>query len=89
MENGRRYHAFKDGSYVMPNDESESDRLDLTHQMLKIVLGNKIALAPIGEKPARILDVGTGTGLWAVEMADQYPEAEIIGTDLSPTQPSW
>lgn len=89
MENGRRYHAFKDESYVMPNDDSESDRLDLTHQMLKIVLGNKIALAPIGEKPSRILDIGTGTGIWAVEMADEYPGAEIIGTDLSPTQPSW
>lgn len=73
----------------MPNDESESDRLDLTHQMLKIVLGNKIALAPIGEKPVRILDIGTGTGIWAIEMADEYPSAEIIGTDLSPTQPSW
>lgn len=38
MENGRRYHAFKDGSYVMPNDESELERLDLTHRMIWICL---------------------------------------------------
>jgi len=31
-------------------------------------MGNKLHLAPIGERPARILDVGTGTGIWAIEM---------------------
>ena len=25
----------------------------------------------------------------AIEIADELPDAEIIGTDLSPTQPSW
>ena len=73
----------------MPNDESELDRLDLTHQMLRITLGNKIYLSPIGDKPANILDIGTGTGIWAIEMADAFPSATIVGTDLSPTQPSW
>ncbi|KAL9630712.1 MAG: hypothetical protein Q9164_006282 [Protoblastenia rupestris] len=89
VENGRRYHAYKDGSYVLPNDESELDRLDLTHNMLKITLGMKLFIAPISEKPARILDIGTGTGIWAIEMGDEYPMAEIIGTDLSATQPTW
>ncbi|KAL9101207.1 MAG: hypothetical protein Q9163_003509 [Psora crenata] len=89
IENGRRYHAYKDGSYIMPNDESELDRLDLTHNMFKITMGMKLFNAPIAEKPARILDVGTGTGIWAIEMGDEYPSAEIIGTDLSATQPTW
>ena len=89
IENGRRYHAFKDGSYVMPNDESELDRLDLTHNMLKIAMGMKLYNAPIGTAPKRILDIGTGTGIWAIEVADELPDAEIIGTDLSPNQPSW
>ena len=88
IENGRRYHAYKDGSYVMPNDESELDRLDLTHNLLKITMGTKLFNAPI-DKPKRILDIGTGTGIWAIEMADEYPEAEITGTDLSATQPTW
>lgn len=89
VENGRRYHAFKSGSYIVPNDESELDRLDLTHQMLRITLGDKLFLAPIGEKPKNILDIGTGTGIWAIEMADAFPETQIIGTDLSATQPTW
>lgn len=69
--------------------KSELDRLDLTHQMIRIAMGNKLYLAPIGDIPAKILDVGTGTGIWAMEMGDDYPNAEIIGTDLSPIQPSW
>ncbi|KAL1982645.1 hypothetical protein VTN96DRAFT_1015 [Rasamsonia emersonii] len=37
----------------------------------------------------RVLDLGTGTGIWAIEFADQYPSAQVIGTDLSPIQPPW
>ncbi|KAF2137396.1 uncharacterized protein K452DRAFT_110648 [Aplosporella prunicola CBS 121167] len=92
VEHGRRYHAYKDGSYFMPNDETEQDRLDIMHHMLKIVLGGRYVLCPIAEaqlQTGRILDVGTGTGIWAIEMADKYPDAELLGNDLSPVQPTW
>jgi cyclopropane fatty-acyl-phospholipid synthase-like methyltransferase len=36
-----------------------------------------------------VLDLGTGTGIWAIDVADLYPSAVVIGTDLSPIQPSW
>jgi methylase of polypeptide subunit release factors len=36
-----------------------------------------------------VLDLGTGTGIWAIDFADRYPSALVIGTDLSPTQPEW
>jgi hypothetical protein len=29
----------------------------------------------------------TGTGIWAVDFADAFPSALVIGTDLSPIQP--
>ncbi|KAK0483693.1 S-adenosyl-L-methionine-dependent methyltransferase [Armillaria novae-zelandiae] len=34
-----------------------------------------------------VLDLGTGGGLWAIEMADEFPRAEVIGIDLAPIQP--
>ncbi|KAK9657167.1 hypothetical protein V6Z96_001414 [Aspergillus fumigatus] len=37
-ENGRRYHAFREGSYNMPNDEKEQNRLDLV--LVSIPRGN-------------------------------------------------
>jgi len=35
-----------------------------------------------------ILDVGTGTGIWAMDVADDYPDALVLGIDLSPIQPT-
>lgn len=29
-ENGRTYHAYRAGKYVMPNDEGEQERMDRT-----------------------------------------------------------
>lgn len=41
--------------------------------------------APIGT-PTSILDVGSGTGRWAMEMATEFPLANVIGLD--PVVPS-
>ncbi|PWW72263.1 S-adenosyl-L-methionine-dependent methyltransferase [Tuber magnatum] len=72
----------------MPNDEKEQDRLDLIHHMYLIMLDGDLVVAPV-ENPQGILDIGTGTGIWAIDVADQFPAAVVIGTDLSPIQPSW
>jgi len=88
-ENGRRYHAFRAGQYVIPNDEKEQDRLDFMHHIFNMTMNGKLQLAPIGDSPQHVLDVGTGTGIWAIEFADLYPSAEVIGLDLSPIQPVW
>ncbi|KAL1990673.1 hypothetical protein VTN49DRAFT_6512 [Thermomyces lanuginosus] len=86
-ENGRRYHKYRDGSYLLPNDESENDRLDMLHELCLKMLHRKLYLAPI-KRPQRVIDLATGTGIWAVDFADEHPEAQVIGCDLSPIQPS-
>ncbi|KAL1995256.1 hypothetical protein VTN49DRAFT_1443 [Thermomyces lanuginosus] len=86
-ENGRRYHRFRDGSYLLPNDEPENDRLDMVHELCLLVLQRRLFLAPI-VNPQRVIDLATGTGIWAIDFADQYPEAEVLGCDLSPIQPT-
>ena len=87
IEHGRRYHAYKDGKYHRPNDEAELDRLDMMHELFSILKDGKLHHAPIGGAPQRILDLGVGTGIWANEMGDLYPSAEIIGVDISANMP--
>ncbi|KAF4777492.1 hypothetical protein HER10_EVM0002621 [Colletotrichum scovillei] len=86
IENGRTYHKYKEGKYNYPNDEKESDRLDLQHNLYLLTLDYKLGLAPPNEnnKAQRVLDIGTGTGLWAIDFGDEHPEAEVLGIDLTP-----
>jgi SAM-dependent methyltransferase len=74
----------------LTSSQKEMDRLDLIHHLMIKGVGDKHFLSPIPEsKLKRILDIGTGTGIWAIEMGDMYPGAEVIGNDLSPIQPEW
>ncbi|KAI8682056.1 hypothetical protein NCS55_00459900 [Fusarium keratoplasticum] len=78
--------------YNMPNDDLECERLDLQHHLFILTLDGRLGLAPPNDpdsKVKRVLDVGTGTGIWAVDFGDEHPEAQVIGVDLSPIQPSF
>ncbi|KAK3694257.1 S-adenosyl-L-methionine-dependent methyltransferase, partial [Podospora appendiculata] len=88
FENGRRYHRFREGRYNFPNDDIEQQREDMKHSMVKMLCG-QLYFAPIGKNPQEILDIGTGTGIWAIEMGDLFESANILGVDLSPIQPEW
>lgn len=60
------------------------------HHMVTLALDGRLYLAPIsGDSALRVLDIGTGTGIWAMEMGDNHPSYEIRGNDLSPIQPPW
>lgn len=72
--------------YMLPNDGVEQERLDLQHHSFKVYLDGKLHIAPL-RNPRRALDVGTGTGIWAIEFALEYPDSTVVGTDLSPIQP--
>ncbi|KAK7943495.1 S-adenosyl-L-methionine-dependent methyltransferase, partial [Apiospora aurea] len=76
----------KGSKYFLPNDAAEQDRLDLQHRAFTVLLGDRLYLAPIKE-PRRVLDLATGTGIWAIDFAREHPQAEVIGTDLSLIQP--
>ncbi|RXK38728.1 hypothetical protein M231_04038 [Tremella mesenterica] len=82
-DRGRRYQA-KNEDYV---------RLDTQHRAFKERQLGRNFLAPIDEVlndgsdyRKGVLDIGTGTGIWAREIAAEYPDADVIGLDLSPMQ---
>jgi SAM-dependent methyltransferase len=87
IENNRRYAGSGPDAYFMPNDEAEQTRLNIVHQAYLMVLNGELTTAPV-ESPGCILDIGCGTGDWAIAMAELHPSAEVIGMDLSAIQPS-
>lgn len=60
--------------------------------MLKIKLGGLFlqpravqqALAPRNGPPPAVLDVGSGSGSWVLDMGGMFPHAEVVGLDLAP-----
>jgi SAM-dependent methyltransferase len=83
IENNRRYVS----DYWQPNDEEEQLRMQIMHQVFLFLLKSQLTSVPL-TNPTRILDIGTGTGDWAIGIGEAFPDAEVIGTDLSAIQPS-
>jgi len=50
-------------------------------------MNNTLYSAPV-TNPKNVLDIATGTGLWALSIARSHPTTTVLGTDLSPIQPS-
>lgn len=57
------------------------------------MLNGELFNAPILKEgrapPQRILDCGTGTGIWALDVGDLIQSAVVTGVDLAPIQPGW
>ncbi|KAF4442945.1 hypothetical protein F53441_11589 [Fusarium austroafricanum] len=74
QENGRTYHTYKDGQY---------------HHLFLLTFDDKLYLCPAGRDGHQlhnVLDVGTGTGIWVRDVADENPNASVVRVDLSPIQ---
>ncbi|KPM46362.1 hypothetical protein AK830_g145 [Neonectria ditissima] len=82
-ENGRTYP--KHGDYLFPYDDAEKERLDLQHKVWLLTFEGKLGLCPkIDEMAHRVLDLGTGTGIWAWEYARNHGGAAVVGVDMHP-----
>ncbi len=78
---GRRMLAK--GLYVMPKDRLEGERLDLQHHLLRLALGRNYY--PRLRQPRAILDIACGTGIWGIEMAQEFKRAQVVGFDVDRT----
>ncbi|KAK3340025.1 S-adenosyl-L-methionine-dependent methyltransferase [Neurospora tetraspora] len=90
--NGRTYHSdsVTDGEYWGPNDSKHIEALDIIYHACDLMLGGKLHQAPLVESNLKnAVDIGTGSGIWAIDFADKYNNCKVVGTDISPVQPSW
>lgn len=61
---------------------------ELQHRIWQLSLSGRLNLAPISPTVKNVLDIGCGTGAWAIEFAEKHPDCHVIGADLSPIQPT-
>ncbi|KAI5294345.1 hypothetical protein KEM52_004209 [Ascosphaera acerosa] len=110
LENGRLYHGYHRGMYMLPCDEKEAIRLQFLNSMINAAMtregvaiekeflarslgyGGTLCAQPQPQlqlfKPrGRVLDLGFGTGEWAIETAAKYPDCYVLGVDLASMQP--
>ncbi|KAH6844809.1 S-adenosyl-L-methionine-dependent methyltransferase [Chaetomium sp. MPI-CAGE-AT-0009] len=64
----------------------------MQHHVFYLTLDGALYISPAGKQGPplkRVLDAGTGTGIWAMDFADTHPGTHVIGLDLSPIQPGF
>lgn len=88
---GRIFNNLND-AYLLPSDEDEWARLDKQGSAIAIAFNGpypcpevvEAVLLPEEGRTKRILDIGCGTGTWAMQMAVRFPHTSVLGVDLAP-----
>ncbi|KAJ5765483.1 hypothetical protein N7520_005042 [Penicillium odoratum] len=91
MENGRRYQTMREGEYWGPADDQHFEALEagyLSQLVMDSESPNALFQSPI-QNPQNVLDIGTGRGTWAIDIADMFPSAMVRGVDLFPPPIDW
>lgn len=77
----RGFEAYPEIAFHLPRESSEAYKLDLQHQIWLLTLNGALHISPLPETIHNVLDIGTGTGIWACQFAEKHPSAQVIGTD--------
>ncbi|KAF9529875.1 S-adenosyl-L-methionine-dependent methyltransferase [Crepidotus variabilis] len=88
----RRGRLFHSGSsvYPLPVDTPEQERQTILHEAMRRLYGAnyigpvQAVLAPNPHRELAVLDVCTGNGRWALDMAAEFPHVRFIGFDHVP-----
>ncbi|KAJ5774771.1 hypothetical protein N7457_009667 [Penicillium paradoxum] len=91
-ENGRRYQTLSRKESLVPSDEKQFETYEAGHLVALVMESdqdNPLFRAPIGDNPKNILDLGTGKGNWAIDVADMFPTTTVRGVDLFPPPVTW
>lgn len=92
-----RLFSIDNPIYLLPLDGDEFERLDKQDFLLKLSMWGLFSLQqdiddtlatqdPALERKA-VLDIGCGSGQWALNIASSYPHVRVVGIDQVPQMP--
>ena len=80
-ESGRLYHDYR-SVHPFPYDDVSQENERVLHSLVLFLLEDKLIAAPADPRTFKnVLDVGTGLGLWAEDVADRYENCQVLGVD--------
>ncbi|KAI0354168.1 S-adenosyl-L-methionine-dependent methyltransferase [Trametes cingulata] len=89
-QGGRLFHSHPSAQYPLPVDAEEQQRQNALHELLRGLIGDR-SVAPVPKllafTPGRqktVVDLGTGTGKWVLDMAREFPHVRFFGVDIVP-----
>lgn len=69
--------------YVDSRNAQELTRLTIQDHAITAAMGGVLPEQPDPDRFQRVLDVGCGSGSWAIEAAQVYPDMAVVGVDIS------
>lgn len=83
-QNGRWYATYGKHFYHFPIDARERMReASMEHLLYTFTMTGRLLLAPVEKAGNDVLDIGTGSGVWAVDFGDKYPTSLVLGRDIN------
>ncbi|KAH9886678.1 S-adenosyl-L-methionine-dependent methyltransferase [Cubamyces lactineus] len=87
---GRLFHSHGSSPYPLPVDADEQQRQNGLNRLLRKLIGD-LSVGPVRElltfatgEQRRVVDLGTGTGQWVLDMAREFPHVRFYGVDIVP-----
>ncbi|KAK8150838.1 hypothetical protein G3M48_005933 [Beauveria asiatica] len=85
----RFYGDWRRDKYQFPIDKEETNRYDMFHKFFLLARRERVFTYAIHRPNPRVLDLGTGTGIWAINVAEDYlKDGHIMAVDLNKIQPA-
>ncbi|EXJ54243.1 hypothetical protein A1O7_09580 [Cladophialophora yegresii CBS 114405] len=85
-EYGRNYSVLGRYESMFPSDEDEKHHFYRLGSLLARVLRWQLFRCPASMAGANVLDMGTGTGQWALNVGRTDPSCRVTGVDIAPVE---
>ncbi|KAG1460573.1 hypothetical protein G6F46_003737 [Rhizopus delemar] len=89
INTNREFHNEEKSTYWLPKDEDEQKRLTGQHFAFKELFEGNVLVSVRQnldfEKGISVLDVGCGSGVWIMDMNNDYPNCTYHGCDIVDT----